>query len=99
MALRRSALMGVHLTTQLFVLMMQGSYAFSGKDKDLDLLLLSESRVSGAWTTVLLDGVRRGRRSHVFVEVRRFFPPDRDMRRHRQAQKIQNQSGSWHRRR
>jgi hypothetical protein len=34
------AYMGVHLTIQLFMLMMQGSYVFSGKDEDLDLLLL-----------------------------------------------------------
>jgi hypothetical protein len=27
------AYMGVHLTTQLFMLMMQGSYVFSGKEE------------------------------------------------------------------
>jgi hypothetical protein len=50
MALRRSALMGVHLTIQLFMLMMQGSYVFSGKDEDLDLLLLkAESLARSRW--------------------------------------------------
>jgi hypothetical protein len=32
------AYMGVHLTTQLFMLVMQGPYVFSGKNEDLLLL-------------------------------------------------------------
>jgi hypothetical protein len=44
------AYMGVHLTIQLFMLMMQGSYVFSGKDEDLDLLLLkAESTARSRW--------------------------------------------------
>ena len=44
------AYMGVHLTIQLFMLMMQGSYVFSGKDEDVDLLLLkAESAARSRW--------------------------------------------------
>jgi hypothetical protein len=51
------AIMGVHLTIRLFMLMMLGSYVFSGKEEDLDLLFLkAESRVFGAFPMVLLDG-------------------------------------------
>jgi hypothetical protein len=34
------AYMGVHLTIQLFMLVMLGPYVFSGRGEDLDLLLL-----------------------------------------------------------
>jgi hypothetical protein len=44
------AYIGVTLTIQLFMLMMQGSYVFSGKDEDLDLLLLkAESLARSRW--------------------------------------------------
>ena len=44
------AYMGVHMTIQLFMLMMQGSYVFSGKDEDVDLLLLkAESTARSRW--------------------------------------------------
>jgi hypothetical protein len=44
------AYMGVHLTIQLFMLVMQGPYVFSGKDEDLDLLLLkAESLARSRW--------------------------------------------------
>ena len=44
------AYMGVHLAIQLFMLMMHGSYVFSGKDEDLALLLLkAESLARGRW--------------------------------------------------
>ena len=50
------AYMGVHLTIQLFMLMTQGSYVFSGKDEDVDLLLLkavSEARRRWCYLTEL----------------------------------------------
>jgi hypothetical protein len=43
------AYMGVHLTTQLFMLVMQGSYVFSGKDEDVDLLLLKVLDIAHAF--------------------------------------------------
>ena len=44
------AYMGVHLAIKLFMLMMQGSYVFSGKDEDVDLLLLkAESAARSRW--------------------------------------------------
>jgi hypothetical protein len=44
------AYMGVHLTIQLFMLVMQGSYVFSGKEDEMDLLLLkAESLARARW--------------------------------------------------
>jgi hypothetical protein len=44
------AYIGVTLAIQLFMLMMQGSYVFSGKDEDLDLFLLkAESLARSRW--------------------------------------------------
>jgi hypothetical protein len=40
------AYIGVTMTIQLFMLMMQGSYVFSGKDEDLDLMLLKAESVA-----------------------------------------------------
>jgi hypothetical protein len=43
------AYMGVHLTIQLFMLMTQGSYVFSGKDEDVELLLLKVLDIAPPW--------------------------------------------------
>jgi hypothetical protein len=50
------AYMGVHLTIQLFMLMMQGPYVFSGKEERGLGFIVIESRVFGAFPVVLLDG-------------------------------------------
>jgi hypothetical protein len=40
------AIMGVHLAIRLFMSMMQGSYVFSGKDEEMDLVLLKAESVA-----------------------------------------------------
>jgi hypothetical protein len=60
------AYMGVHLTTQLFMLMMQGSYVFSGKDEDVDLLLLkAESAARSRWCYLTETDACRLRHTHM----------------------------------
>jgi hypothetical protein len=54
------AYMGVHLTIQLFMLMMQGSYVFSGKEEDLDLLLLKAESVARSRWCYLTETVEEG---------------------------------------
>jgi hypothetical protein len=56
------AFMGVQLSMHIFLWVMQGSYVFSGKEEDVDLLLLKAESfvVFGARPVVLLlDGGRR----------------------------------------
>jgi hypothetical protein len=59
-ALEMCAFMGVQLSMHIFLLwVMQGSYVFSGRDEDVDFLLVAKTRAPGAIPTALVDGGRR----------------------------------------